>query len=150
VLDYRREVELPLDRDRVALLFEDPQRRLEWQPGLLGIRRLEGDGGTGTVSELRCEIGARRIVMIETVLIHERPTRYAARYAAEGVDHAIEYRFEPAANATRWTVTGSFSLGPLLVWLAPVIAPLLHARANETIDGFRDFVTAIATAERTD
>ena len=85
-MKYEVQIEINQPIDRVIELFDSTENLYKWQEGLKEFKHLEGEPGqVGAKSQLRFEMGKRKIEMTETITVRDLPNEFSGTYEAKGV-----------------------------------------------------------------
>ena len=85
-MQYKLEIEIKADRDKVVALMDDPANMPHWQRGFVAMEHLSGElGQEGSKSKLTYQLGKRNIEMIETITRRDLPAHFDAIYETGNV-----------------------------------------------------------------
>lgn len=136
-MKYTCQIDIDLPRDRVIELFDNPDNLSKWQPHLVSFEPVSGvPGQPGAASRLVCQMGTRRVEMIETVTARDLPVEFSATYEAKGVFNTMRNGFEDRGGSTRWTVESEFVFGGMMKIVALFMGGSFK---KETVKFLKDF-----------
>lgn len=142
-MKYELEETISAPRDQVIRAFTDQNNLKEWQPSLVSIETLKGDGMKGVGSQTRQvhKMGKREVAMISTVTAEEPPAFYAATFEADGVWNLIENRFDDMGDGTtRWRLMSEFQCKGLVMKLMMRLAPgMFRKQTRDFMGHFKAF-----------
>ena len=133
------ELELEVPLETAVALFDNEDNLKKWQPHLISVEHLSGrPGQPGAKTMLKYKMGGREIEMLETLVEHDLPDKFAGIYETAGLSTAMEHRFHKIDDRrTMWTVTAdptpSTFFMKLMSWLMPGMC------AKETLKFMRQF-----------
>lgn len=89
-MKYSTEITIDLPRQRVIELFDNEENIFKWMEGLKSFDHLEGEPGkVGAKSEMKFEMGKRKIEMVETILERDLPDSFKMSYESAGVYNEV-------------------------------------------------------------
>lgn len=95
-MKYSTEITINLPRERVIELFDNQENIFKWMKGLKSFDHLEGEPGQlGAKSEMKFEMGKRKIEMVETILERDLPDTFKMSYTSNGVYNEVANFFQP-------------------------------------------------------
>jgi hypothetical protein len=109
-MTYSNEIEINLPRERVILLFDNPDNLKEWMPGLISFEPVSGiQGQPGAVSKLKFQMGKRMMEMTETVTVRQLPDEFSGTYEMKNVYNEVKNKFIPLGpDKTKYMTESTF------------------------------------------
>ena len=139
-MKYTCSIEIDRPRVPVLALFEDTDRMGEWQDGLESFAHVSGEPGTpGAKSEIKYQMGKRRIEMIETIESYNMPDSMVTIYEAGSVWNRNENRFIEDGSATRWEMDCEFRCGGFMRIMAFVMPGAFKRQTQKMMNDFKFF-----------
>ena len=126
-MHYQEEIIINRPRAEVVALFDDPDNLSKWQPTLLRMEHLSGEPGTpGSQSRIVYKQGNGEMTMTETVISHNLPEEFAAKFETDGVVNINRNTFHAVGdNQTRWVTDNEFQFSSLMMKAMGFFAPFL-------------------------
>lgn len=139
-MKYSCSIEIDRPRGPVVALFEDADRMGDWQEGLESFTHLSGEPGTpGAKSEIRYQMGKRRIEMIETIESYDMPDAMVSIYEAGSVWNRNENRFVDQGETTRWEMDCEFRCGGFMRLMAFFMPGAFRRQTQKMMADFKAF-----------
>ncbi len=109
-MKYKLEIEIDLPREKVIELFDNPDNMKHWQEGFISFQPLSGTSGeVGAKSQLKYQMGNRKIEMIETITKRDLPDEFSGTYETKGMWNEVKNYFaETGPNKTKWITENEF------------------------------------------
>lgn len=124
-MQYKLEIEIKADRDKVVALMDDPANMPHWQRGFVAMEHLSGElGQEGSKSKLTYQLGKRNIEMIETITRRDLPAHFDAIYETGNVWNEMRNTFSTTSSGhTLWNSEVIFRFSSfgmrMMSWLMP-------------------------------
>ena len=124
-MQYKLEIEIKADRDKVVALMDDPANMPHWQRGFVAMEHLSGElGQEGSKSKLIYQLGKRNIEMIETITRRDLPAHFDAIYETGNVWNEMRNTFSTTSSGhTLWSSEVIFRFSSfgmrMMGWLMP-------------------------------
>lgn len=133
------EVTIGLPRERVLELIMEPANFARWQPGVKTFKLLSGQQGQpGARARVVMEVHGFKLEMTETIVERRMPELYTLKYDGKGVKNTVENRFfELGPETTRWVMTNTLDVSPLMAVAAPLIKDLVTKQNLESMKAFK-------------
>lgn len=131
-MKYELSIEIDLPLNDVADAFSNPNQLADWQRGFISIESTEGEPGKeGSKSEIKYQMGKRKIDMIETITQNDLPDAFSAIYEAKGVWNLQENTFiKISESKTRWTSRSEFIMQSFTLKLFAVFMPRMFKKQS--------------------
>ncbi|MEX0967617.1 MAG: SRPBCC family protein [Bacteroidia bacterium] len=147
-MKYTNEVIINLPRERVVELFDNPDNLKHWQPGLKSFEHISGEAGKpGAKSQIKYEMGKRKIEMVETIIKRDLPDEFSAVYETKGVWNEQRNLFIPIGpDKTRYLSEAEFRFSgfmKLIGWLMP---GAFKKQSQKYLDDFKTFAESQGNA----
>ncbi len=140
---YQLELDIDRPRERVVELFLDPDNLTKWQPDLVSVERISGDGprDVGAKTKQTHKMGGRDVEVIETITAHNYPDEFSATYESDGVWNLIENRLlEAGAERTHWILQSELKCSNFVMRLMTIFLPGMFKRQTLTfMKRFKEF-----------
>ena len=108
----------------------------EWDPGIHSSRRLSGDGGVGSIYEVRAEFRGKTMPFTYTVTAFEQNRRIVLDGVGEKATSLDTIAFEPGADGrTRITYTADFRLKGAVRLAEPFLGGTFRTLARKALAG---------------
>lgn len=133
------EVIINQPRERVIDLIMAPGNFAKWQPGVKSFELLSGQQGyPGARAKVVIDMHGFKLEMTETIVERKMPDSYTLRYDGKGVKNVVENRFyEAGPGRTRWVMTNTLDVSPLMAMAAPMIKDLVTKQNGESMQRFK-------------
>ena len=96
-MKFTCQVHINASRERAGELFRDVSRFGEWQEGFISHYVIDGqENEVGTKSRIHLEHEGRSIVLVETVLGFDLPSKFEALYEHEHMVNTLIASFIPS------------------------------------------------------
>lgn len=138
------EVIIDRPREQVLELIMAPGNFAKWQPGVKTFTLLSGQQGyPGARAKVVLDVHGFKLEMTETIVERKLPDVYTLRYDGKGVKNVVENRFyEVGSGQTRWVMTNTLDVSPLMVMAAPFINELVTKQNGESMKQFKAWAEA--------
>ncbi len=146
-MKYTTEITVEVSREEFIKKFDDPENLKHWQKGFLAHTLLFGSPGQeGCQMELRYNLGARSIILIETIIKRKLPYEFHATYDTKGV-HNIQknYFSELNGNRTKWVSETEFQFSGFFVRAMAFLRPGMFKK--QTLRYMQDFKSFAETGK---
>ena len=109
-MTYSNEIEIDLPREKVILLFDNPENLKKWMPGLISFEPVSGiPGQPGAVAKLKFQMGKRMMEMTETVTVRQLPDEFSGTYEMKNVYNEVKNKFIPLGpDKTKYLTESTF------------------------------------------
>ena len=132
-MKYQTEIEIKIPRDQLVALYADRENYRHWQPSLVKIEQIKGDGfETGSQARLTVKMGKREMEMVETISRNELPERIDQVYETPGVYNKNENVFIAVdASKTRWVQENLFEFEKFPLKLMATFTPGMFKKQSQ-------------------
>lgn len=140
---YQLELDIDLPRGRAVELFLDPDNLAKWQPDLVSVEHISGDGPRDVGAKTRQihKMGGRDVEVIEIITAHNYPDEFSATYESDGVWNLIENRLlEASAERTHWVLQSELRCSSFVMRLMTIFLPGMFKKQTLTfMKRFKEF-----------
>ena len=144
-MKYRTEIDIDLPRAKVVALYADHDNYQHWQPSLLKIERLKGQGfEVGSQARLTVKMGKRQMDMTETISRNDLPEGVDQIYETSGVyNKNINTFIEVDKTKTRWVQENIFEFEKFPMKLLGTLMPgAFKKQSQKYMADFKRFAQA--------
>lgn len=140
-MNFTTQIVINRPRDRVVELMRNPDNIAKWQPGLQTVELLSGEKDqVGARSRIVVDARGFRLELIETIVEHNPPERFASLFEARGVRNFVENRFiADGPDATRWVMANSFKFTGFMSLAGLFLRDFVPRQSLESMSRFKDF-----------
>lgn len=129
-------IEVPRPIEAAFAYVADFTTVAEWDPGIHESRKISGDGGIGTVYDVRAEFRGKTMPFRYTVTGFEANERIVLDGVGEKASSLDTIQFAPVAGGgTRVTYTADFKLKGILRVAEPFLGATFRRLAHEALLG---------------
>jgi len=129
-------IEVPRSLEESFAYVADFTTVAEWDPGIHSSRRLSGDGGVGSIYEVRAEFRGKTMPFTYTVTAFEHNMRIVLDGVGEKATSLDTIAFEAGADGcTRITYTADFRLKGALRLAEPFLGGTFKTLARKALAG---------------
>lgn len=140
-MKYQHHIDINLPLKKVIELFDNPDNMKHWQKGFISLEHLSGEPGKeGAKSQLKYDMGKRKIEMVETIITRSLPEEFSANYEAKGVWNEVRNYFtEVDAHTTRWTSKNEFRFSGMMKLIAFLMPGAFKKQSYQYMEDFKAF-----------
>jgi len=140
-MKYELNIEIAVPRKKVIELFDNPDNMKHWQEGFISFEHLAGEAGTeGATSLLKYKMGKREMEMKETIIKHDLPAEFSARYEAKGVWNEVYNYFTVVdKNTTVWESEVIFKFKGFMKIIAFLMPGSFKKQTYKFMQAFKKF-----------
>ncbi|MEM8815935.1 MAG: SRPBCC family protein [Pseudomonadota bacterium] len=142
----RHEIVIDAPLEEAWAVFDDPERRREWQPTLKSATLEDGvPGQPGAVTQLTVAVRGKDLRLTETISERREPVFLAASYAGSGIGGLVVSHFERVAgHSTRLVVHARYRVTGLNRLTNPFLAAAIGKHTANNLERFKLLVESTA------
>ncbi len=136
-------IDIDQPKEKVAVLFANPQYLKEYQDGFVKKELISGDAGqNGAISKMYYKSGKREMELTETITANNLPDSFEANYHHEHMDNTLKCSFVALSdNQTRYVSEGEYTAfrGFIPKMMALLFPGMFSKQAQKWMNNFKAF-----------
>ena len=140
-MKYTTEIIIEKPLQEVVNKMHSTENMKHWQEGFISFEHLAGEAGTeGATSLLKYKMGKREMEMKETIIKHDLPAEFSARYEAKGVWNEVYNYFTVVdKNTTVWESEVIFKFKGFMKIIAFLMPGSFKKQTYKFMQAFKKF-----------